>query len=120
VEQVAPGARRWEKLYTDDQARVPRTTAQAFFELGPGVTFGLYLALEHRQEPPRKTFRGTPHAAFWVHRGRLDEMEERLKHIRLRAMEPSDRSGGPYEREGDALFVRDTAGNFLEFREERV
>jgi catechol-2,3-dioxygenase len=118
VEQVAPGARRWEKLYTDDQARVPRPTSQAFFQLGPGVTFGVYLSLEHRQEPPRKTFRGTPHAAFWVRRGRLDELEARLKHVRLRAMEPSDRFGGPYEREGDALFVRDPAGNFLEFREE--
>ena len=118
VELMAPGARRWEKLYTDDQARVPRPTGQAFLRLGPGVTFGVYLALEHRQEPPRKTFRGTPHSAFWIRLGKLDELEGRLKHIRLRAMEPSDRFAGPYEREGNALFVRDTAGNFLEFREE--
>jgi hypothetical protein len=32
-------------------------------------------------------------------------------------MEASERFGGPYERIDDALYVRDTGGSFLEFRE---
>ncbi len=113
----APGARRWETLYTDTRPRVPRPNAQLYFRLGPGVAFAVYLAPEHRQEPPPRVFRGTPRIAFRVPRGRLDELAERLRSIRLRCMWPSPTTGGPFERVDEALYVRDPSGNFLEFRE---
>jgi len=116
-EDCAPGTRRWDKLYTDEKDLVPRPSAQVFFEFGPGVTYGVYLSNEHRQEPPPGQFQGTPRASFWVESGQLDEMERRLKEIRLRCMNPSERFGGPFERERRSLFVRDTGGNFLELRE---
>jgi len=119
-DQCAPGTRRWDTLYTDDKARVPRSNSQLFVQLAPGVSFGLYLATEHHQEPPRGLFDGTPRAQFWVAPGKLAELERRLREIRLRCMEPADGFDGPYVRNDDALFVRDTGGNFLEFREAPV
>ncbi len=116
-DDAAPWARRWEQLYTADRARVPRATAQLFVRFAPGVTFGIYLAREHRPEPPRRQFRGTPWTGFWVPAGRLDELENRLRGIRLRCMEPAKQTGGPYERIGNTLFVRDPGGNFLVFIE---
>src|SRR5205814_7846640 len=80
----APGTRRWDKLSTDEKDQVPRPSAQVFFEFAPGVSFGVYLANEHRQEPPHGQFEGTPRASYWLQAGRLDEMERRLKEIRLR------------------------------------
>ncbi len=118
-DDAAPWARRWEQLYTAERSRVPRATAQLFVQLAPGVTFGIYLALEHRPEPPRRQFRGTPASRFWVPAGRLDEVESRLKGIRLRCMEPDKSTGGPYQRIGNTLHVRDTGGNFLMFIEPR-
>ncbi len=118
-DDAAPWARRWETLYTADRARVPRPTAQLFVQFAPGVSFGIYLAREHRPEPPRRQFRGTPWTGFWVPAGRLDELEGRLRGIRLRCMEPAKQTGGPYERIGNTLFVRDTGGNFLVFIEPR-
>lgn len=116
-DECAPGTRRWDKLYTDDQARVPRSNSQLFVQFAPGVSLGLYLATEHRQEPPRGEYRGTPSVGFWVQPGALGELERRLRETRLRCMDAAEGFGGPYERAGDALFVRDTGGNFLEFRE---
>jgi extradiol dioxygenase family protein len=116
-DQCAPGTRRWEKLYTDDQARVPRANAQAFFRFGEGVSYGVYLANEHRSEPPPWQFRGTPSTGLLVRPGALDELEARLTGIRLRCMESSRVSGGPFERDGSTLFVRDTGGNLIELRE---
>ena len=116
-DDAAPWARRWEQLYTAERSRVPRTTAQLFVQFAPGVTFGVYLALEHRPEPPRRQFRGTPSTSFWVPAGRLDELHARLRGIRLRCMEPAKATSGPYVREGNTLYVRDTGGNFLTFSE---
>jgi catechol 2,3-dioxygenase-like lactoylglutathione lyase family enzyme len=116
-DQCAPGARRWDKLYTDDQARVPRSNSQLFVEFGTGVSLGLYLATEHRQEPPRGQYGGTPRVGFWLMPGALLELERRLRETRLRCMDIAEGFGGPYERGGDTLYVRDTGGNFLEFRE---
>jgi len=114
-----PGTRRWDTLYTDEKDTVPRPCAQLFVRFARGVSLAIYLPNVHRQEPPRRQFRGTPNVAFRVAAGRLDELEERLRTIRLRCMEAAPGFGGPYERDGDALYVRDTAGNFLEFRERR-
>ncbi|MBM2809656.1 MAG: hypothetical protein HW416_415 [Chloroflexi bacterium] len=116
-DQCAPGTRRWDTLYTDEKDTVPRPCAQLFVTFAPGTTIGLYLPNVHRQEPPRRQFRGTPSVAFSVLPGKLDELEQRLRAIRLRCMEPSQQFGGPYERSDATLFVRDNGGNFLEFRE---
>jgi len=116
-DQCAPGTRRWDKLYTDEKALVPRPSAQLFVAFAPKVTFGIYLANEHRQEPPRGHFRGSPSVGFLVQPGRMNELERRLREIRLRCMDPSRAFGGPFERAEGALFVRDPSGNFLEFRE---
>jgi hypothetical protein len=35
-------------------------------------------------------------------------------------MEPSRKTGGPYERVDNILLVRDPSGNFLEFRERQA
>jgi catechol 2,3-dioxygenase-like lactoylglutathione lyase family enzyme len=113
-----PGSRRWETLYTGDRARVPRPTAQLFVQFAPGVSFGIYLAGEHRSEPPRGQFWGTPTTSFLVQTGGLGELERRLRGIRLRCMEASAKTGGPYERVDNILLVRDPGGNFLEFREQ--
>jgi catechol 2,3-dioxygenase-like lactoylglutathione lyase family enzyme len=116
-DDAAPWARRWETLYTAERSRVPRVTAQLFVEFAPGVIFGIYLAREHHPEPPRRQFRGTPWTGFWVPSGRLDELEKRLRRIRLRCMEADKGTGGPYVRDGNTLYVRDTGGNFLRFSE---
>jgi hypothetical protein len=112
-----PGSRRWETLYTGDRARVPRPTAQLYVQFAPGVTLAVYLAGEHRPEPPRGQFWGTPVTSFLVQPGGLGELERRLRGIRLKCMEPNPETGGPYQRVEDILLVRDSGGNFLEFRE---
>ena len=118
-DDCAPGTRRWDKPYTADIAAgaLPRPNPQLFAQFAPGVVLGVYLATEHRQEPPPDQFVGTPRLGFRVGAGRLAEAEQRLREIRLRCMEPSDRSGGPFERVGDSLFIRDPSGNFLELSE---
>ena len=117
ADECAPGTRRWDTLYTEDKARVPRPNAQLFVRFADGVTLGIYIATEHRQEAPRGLHDGTPSIAFWVNPGHLGELERRLCEIRLRCMGTSDRFPGPYVREGNTLYVRDTGGNFLQFRE---
>ena len=113
----APGTRRWDKRYTsiEGEARLPRPNAHFFAALGPEVVLGVYLATEHRQEPPPDRFRGTPRIVFRSAPGALGEIERRLRDIRLRCQRASA-FGGPFEREGDSVFARDPGGNFLEFR----
>jgi catechol 2,3-dioxygenase-like lactoylglutathione lyase family enzyme len=114
-DDCAPGTRRWDKRYTsiEGQARVPRPNPHFFVAFVPGVVLGVYLATEHRQEPPPDQFVGTPRVAFRVGRGRFRELQQRLGEVRLRCMRESE-FGGPYVREGDSLFVRDPGGVFLE------
>jgi catechol 2,3-dioxygenase-like lactoylglutathione lyase family enzyme len=116
AEDCAPGTRRIDKPYSDDIGgrRLARPNPQCFVAFAPGVVLGLYLATEHHQEPPPDQFVGTPRLAFRVAPGRLAELEDRLRTVRLRCMLPAEATGGPYERHGDALFVRDPGGNFLE------
>ena len=118
-DDCAPGTRRWDRPYTADigERQLPRPNPQCFVTLAPGVVSGLYLATEHRQEPPPDQFVGTPRVGFRVAPGRLTEVERRLRELRLRCMQPSQRTGGPFERVGDSLFVRDPGGNFLELAE---
>ncbi len=111
----APGTRRWDKLYSatiNPDRQVARPNAHIFVTLGPDAVIGVYLATEHRQEPPPDQFSGTPRIALRA--PRLDELEQRLCEIRLRCLPNSPDTGGPFERHGAALFARDPGGNFLE------
>jgi catechol-2,3-dioxygenase len=111
----APGTRRWDKLYSatiDPDRQVPRPNAHIFVKLGPDAVIGMYLATEHRQEPPPDQFAGTPRVCLRA--ADLDELERRLREVQLRCLQSSPHTGGPFERRGEALFVRDPGGNFLE------
>jgi extradiol dioxygenase family protein len=114
----APGTRRWDKRYTtiEGQAKMPRPNAHIFVTLGPGVTLGVYLATEHRPEPPPDATRGTPRLVLAAGPDAIDAVAERLGQLRLRPLRLVGPSG-PFEREDDRLFVRDPGGNFLELRE---
>jgi catechol 2,3-dioxygenase-like lactoylglutathione lyase family enzyme len=116
-ENCAPGTRRWDRRYTtiEGNARVARPNAHFFVSFAPGVVLGVYLATEHRQEPPPDQFIGTPRLCFRA--GDLSGVESRLRNIQLRCMYRSADTGGPFERHGSGLFVRDPGGNFLELRE---
>jgi catechol 2,3-dioxygenase-like lactoylglutathione lyase family enzyme len=113
----APGTRRWDRRYTtmEDRARVARPNAHIFVALGPDVVLGVYLATEHRQEPPRAQFRGTPRIGLRVRPDGLEEVARRLREMRLRPMPVAAATGAPYEREGTAVFAKDPGGNFLAF-----
>jgi len=116
-DERAPGTRRWDKRYTtiEGQARLPRPNVQTFVTLAEGVTVAIFLATEHRQEPPRERWRGTPRLVFATSAQGLADIERRLREVRLRCLASSD-FGGPFIRDDAAIFARDTGGNFLEFR----
>jgi catechol 2,3-dioxygenase-like lactoylglutathione lyase family enzyme len=118
-DDCAPGARRWDKRYTtiEHKGQLPRPNAQLYLTLAPGVTLGVYLATEHRQEPPPEQFRGTPCVRFRAGPGGVAAIERRLREVRLRCLPRSADTGGPYERQDGALFLRDPGGNFLEIVE---
>jgi catechol-2,3-dioxygenase len=114
-DRCAPGTRRWDKLYSatiNPDRQVARPNAHIFVTFSRETVLGVYLAAEHRQEPPPDQFAGTPRIA--LHAPRLDELEQRLRDIRLRCLPNSPGTGAPFERHGAALFARDPGGNFLE------
>lgn len=114
-DECAPGCRRWDKRYSAaaNRDRLARPNAHLFVQFANGSVLGLYLATEHRQEPPLDQFIGTPRMQLRVRRGCLNELVNALRNVRLRCMVAGP-SGGPFERHGDTVFVRDPAGNFLE------
>ena len=114
-DDCAPGTRRLDKRYTsiEHKGQLPRPNAQVFVTFAPGVTLGIYLATEHRQEPPPDQFEGTPRLVL---EGDIRAIEDRLRTVRLRCMQASPETGGPFERRDGSLFVRDPGGNFLELR----
>ena len=88
-----------DKLYAaavgdDGEARVARPNAQIFVAFAPGVVLGVYLAAEHRQEPPRAHTSGTPRVGLRLQPGGLDALEQRLREIRLRCLQPPWRTEG--------------------------
>lgn len=120
-DDCAPGTRRWDKLYThawEGQDRVARPNAQLFVAFGTGVVLGIYIALEHRQEPRTEEFDGTPRTTFRAAPGRFDEIRTRLDTLRLRHMAVSETSGAAYENANPALVLKDPSGNFLRIVEE--
>jgi hypothetical protein len=117
-DERAPGTRRWDKRYTtiEGQARLPRPNTQLFVTLAEGVTVTVSLANEHRQEPPRDLWRGTPRTIFATDAPALAEIARRFREVHLRCLRETE-FGGPFVREGERLYAKDVGGNFLEFGE---
>jgi catechol 2,3-dioxygenase-like lactoylglutathione lyase family enzyme len=112
-ENMAPGTRRWDQRYTvmEQKRRLPRPNTHFFVRVGDQV-LGIYLATQHRQEPPEEQIVGTPRIGLRACRQFLDQTAQRLATTRT----PSK---GPVEHHEAApiaasLYVRDPGGNFLE------
>jgi catechol 2,3-dioxygenase-like lactoylglutathione lyase family enzyme len=112
-EEMAPGARRWDQRYTamEQKRRIPRPNTQLFLRTGDSV-LGVYLATEHRQEPPEEQLIGTPRIGFRTTRRQLDETVKLLSQHRLALH-------GPIEFPAStpvlaSLYLKDPGGNFLE------
>jgi len=82
-EEMAPGTRRWDQRYTvmEQKRRLPRPNTQLFLRVGDDV-LGVYLATQHRQEPPEDQIVGTPRVGFRANRRTLDETVKLLKERR--------------------------------------
>jgi len=112
-EDMAPGTRRWDTRYTvmEQKRRIPRPNTQLFVRVGDQV-LGIYLATQHRQEPPEEQVLGTPRIG-------LRASPERLAQIRKLLTESRDPIQGPVQHLDGvpiaaSLYVRDPGGNFLE------
>lgn len=117
-EEMAPGTRRWDQRYTvmEQKRRLPRPNMQLYVRFGDAV-LGVYLALEHRQEPPEEQMAGTPRIAFRASRAGLEETMRLLSKHRF----PFHQSlfQGPVEHPASApiaasLYFKDPSSNFLE------
>jgi catechol 2,3-dioxygenase-like lactoylglutathione lyase family enzyme len=117
-EEMAPGTRRWDQRYTtmEQKRRLPRPNMQLYVRFGDAV-LGVYLALEHRQDPPEEQMAGTPRVGFRVTRQGLEEAVERLSNHRFPFhLSPFE---GPVEHPASApiassLYFKDLSSNFLE------
>ncbi len=113
-EEMAPGTRRWDQRYTamEQKRRLPRPNMQLFVRFGDAV-LGIYLALEHRQEPPEEQTVGTPRIGFRASREVIDETVKLLAHHRFPFQGPIEHPArGPIAA---SLYFKDPGGNFLEF-----
>ena len=110
-EDMAPGTRRWDQLYTENRRRVPRANSQVFIQFGNAV-LGLFLATKHRQEPPEEQAVGSPRVAFRTSRRVLDDVAKLLEEHRKPFQGPVDHpASAPIE---SSLYFKDPGGNFLE------
>ena len=112
-ENMAPGTRRWDRRYTSmEQKRLlPRPNTQLFLRIGDSV-LAIYLATQHRQEPPEEQIVGTPRVGVRTTRAIM----ERTAKLLAQAHSPTE---GPVEHPtgspiSTSLYVRDPGGNFLE------
>lgn len=110
---MAPGCRRWDKRYTAMHGTdpVPRPNAQLFVRTGDAV-LGVYLAVNHFQEPPEEDIVGLPRVAFSVIAQDFDRLAERLADWGPVVGPVSHPAGSPRAR---SLFFKDPGANFLEF-----
>jgi catechol 2,3-dioxygenase-like lactoylglutathione lyase family enzyme len=112
-ENMAPGTRRWDQRYTvmEQKRRLPRPNTHFFVRVGEQV-LGIYLATQHRQEPPEEQIVGTPRIGLRAGREVIGQTAQRLAATRTPIQ-------GPVEHPGPApiaasLYIRDPGGNFLE------
>jgi catechol 2,3-dioxygenase-like lactoylglutathione lyase family enzyme len=112
-EHMSPGTRRWDQRYTvmEQKRRLPRPNTQLFVRVGTAV-LGIYLATQHRQEPPEEQIVGTPRIGLRTDRAGLEHIARSLADCRVPIR-------GPVEQPRSApiaasLYVRDPGGNFVE------
>jgi catechol 2,3-dioxygenase-like lactoylglutathione lyase family enzyme len=112
-ENMAPGTRRWDQRYTvmEQKRRLPRPNTHFFVRVGDQV-LGVYLATQHRQEPPEEQIVGTPRIGLSAARQVIEHTAQQLAATRTPII-------GPLEHPAPApmaaaLYVRDPGGNFLE------
>lgn len=112
-EEMAPGTRRWDQRYTtmEQKRRLPRPNTHFFVRFGDAV-LGIFLALEHRQEPPEEQMVGTPRIAFRASRRVLDETAKLLNEHGFHFSGPIDHSSSSPILA--SLYFKDPGGNFLE------
>ncbi|HZT09345.1 MAG TPA: VOC family protein [Chloroflexota bacterium] len=97
----APWTRLTEKRYTERKGGKPGPNQQLFVRYG-STMLDMVLAKEHRQEPPEDQAEGTPRLIFQARVAAGDAVTA-LVGIGLACT-----------REGDDVYVRDPAGNFLQ------
>jgi catechol-2,3-dioxygenase len=95
----------------EQKRRLPRPNTQLFLRVGDGI-LGVYLATQHRQEPPEDQIIGTPRIGFRASREALDKTVKLLKERRS----PVE---GPIEHAAStpiavSIYFKDPGGNFLE------
>lgn len=112
-EDMAPGTRRWDQRYTvmEQKRRIPRPNTHFFLRVGASV-LGIYLATQHRQEPPETQIVGTPRIGLRTSRSELDELLKRLNERRFPVHGPVEQP--PSSPIALSVYVRDPGANFLE------
>lgn len=112
-ENMAPGTRRWDQRYTvmEQKRRLPRPNTHFFIRVGADI-LGIYLATQHRQEPPEEQIIGTPRIGFRAGRASFEQMARQLAATRTPIKGPVEHpAGAPIAA---SLYARDPGGNFLE------
>lgn len=89
---------------SDRNLRVPRPDTQLFISYG-GPYVGLISATRVRQELPPQTIRATPRLVLRVAGPAIQTATTLARVLPL-----------PFEQEGEAIFLRDPDGNFIELR----
>ncbi len=112
-EAMAPGTRRWDQRYTvmEQKRRIPRPNTHFFLRVGDSV-LGIYLATQHRQEPPEKQIVGVPRIGLRVSRGTLVETSRLLQERRFPVHGPLEHpASSPIAA---SVYIKDPGANFLE------
>jgi catechol 2,3-dioxygenase-like lactoylglutathione lyase family enzyme len=112
-EHMAPGTRRWDQRYTvmEQKRRIPRPNTQLFVGVGAEV-LGVYLATEHRQEPPEEQIVGMPRIGFSASRRVLEQTPQLLAGSCFPIQGPVEHPDAvPMAA---SLYIKDPGGNFLE------
>jgi catechol 2,3-dioxygenase-like lactoylglutathione lyase family enzyme len=112
-ENMAPGTRRWDQRYTvmEQKRRLPRPNTHFFVRVGDEV-LAIYLATQHRQEPPEEQIVGTPRIGLRASRQALNQTAELLAATRTPITGPIEHSETALI--AASLYIRDPGGNFLE------
>ena len=110
---MAPGTRRWDQRYTvmEQKRRIPRPNTQLFVRIGEEI-LGIYLATQHRQEPPEEQIVGTPRLGLRASRTVLEETAKLFSATGSPIHGPIEHpSSAPFAA---SLYIKDPGGNFLE------
>jgi catechol 2,3-dioxygenase-like lactoylglutathione lyase family enzyme len=112
-EHMAPGTRRWDQRYTvmEQKRRLPRPNTHFFVRVG-SESLAVYLATQHRQEPPEEQIVGTPRIGLRAKRPALEATAQRLVTARSPIHGPIEHPVGAAI--AASLYLRDPGGNFIE------